>query len=74
MLDALYAAIVVANLNTLGVRDVVAIHDAFLSRRVRGRNSGPLSQKRAVPGCFASRRSTSSSNTICRPQRTRVRS
>jgi hypothetical protein len=30
MLDALYAAIVVENLNTLGVRDVVAIHDAFL--------------------------------------------
>jgi hypothetical protein len=30
MLDALYASIVVANLNELGVRDVVAIHDAFL--------------------------------------------
>jgi hypothetical protein len=30
MLDALYASIVVSKLNELGVRDVVAIHDAFL--------------------------------------------
>jgi hypothetical protein len=30
MLDALYASIVVATLNELGVRDVISIHDAFL--------------------------------------------
>jgi hypothetical protein len=30
MLDALYAAVVVAALNQVGVQDVVAIHDAFL--------------------------------------------